>query len=144
MNERVKKGHNRNLGWTRKPRWVQIHDNERCFQEVKGKGNVRDLGLCRKTTGKSDHNIAREAVQVKDGKARWPCYSGQLVIFSGSWTMAMKQAIMFNIAHPGRETSSIPFWCEWGFHYLLKTRPSSLFMLLGCNWISTASLMFQS
>jgi hypothetical protein len=31
---------------------------------------MRDLGFRRKTTGKSDHNIAREAVQVKEGKGR--------------------------------------------------------------------------
>lgn len=96
MNEREKKWYKRNLGWTRTPRCIQIQDIERCFQEVKG--NERNLGLRTNTTGKSDHNIAREAVQVKNGEGRWPGYSGQLIIFSGSWTMALKQAIMFNIA----------------------------------------------
>jgi hypothetical protein len=52
--------------------------------------------------------------EVKDGEGRrWPAYSGQLVIFKGSSTVAVKQAIMCNTAYPGREASPVPLHTTW-------------------------------
>jgi hypothetical protein len=40
-----------------------------------------------------------------------------------------------------REHSFTSSWCEWGSHYVLRMKSSSLFMLLGCISISIATLI---